>query len=100
MKVNFVCLEKPEWQIQVVDYKSPDKDERSRFSAKVNNNQLVVMQMSSVDDSLGDDLEMMTLCSGSLEKEVLPLLSSSFSTAMEACVMLYIDKIGNQVVYR
>lgn len=99
MKADFVCLEKPEWQIQVVDYKPPDKD-ISRFSAKVNSKQLVVMQMTSVDDSLGDDLEMMTLCSGSLETEILPLLSSSFSTAMEACVMLYIDKIGNQVVYR
>ena len=99
MKSNFVSLEKPEWQIEVVDYKPPDKD-ISRFAAKVNSNQLVVMQMTSVDDSLGDDLEMMTLCSGSLEKEILPLLSSSFSTAMEACVMLYIDKIGNQVVYR
>ena len=100
MKVNFVCLEKPEWQIQVVDYRIPKKDERSRFSAKVNSNQLVVMQMTSVDDSLGHDLEIMSLCSGTLETEILPLLSSSFSTAMEACVMLYIDKIDNQVVYR
>ena len=100
MKTDFVCLEKPEWQIQVVDYKPPDIDERSRFSAKVNNNQLMVMQMTSVDDSLGDNLEMMTMCSGYLETEILPLLTSSVTSATEACVMFYIDKIGHQVVYR
>ena len=100
MKLDFVSLEKPEWQIQVLDYKPPDKDERSRFSAKVNNNQLIVMQMTSVDDSLGHDLEMMTLCSGSLETEILPLLTSSVTSATEACVMFYIDKIGHQVMYR
>ena len=99
MKADFVCLEKPEWQIQVLDYKPPDKD-ISRFVAKVNSNQLVVMQMTSVDDSLGDDLEMMTLCSGSLETEILPLLTSSVTSATEACVMFYIDKIGHQVMYR
>ena len=101
MKVNFFSQEKPGWQIQVVDYKPPEKDERSRFAAKVNNNnQLVVMQMNSVDDSFGDDLEMMTLCSGYLETEILPLLTSSVTSATEACVMFYIDKIGHQVMYR
>ena len=100
MKSNFVSLEKPEWQIEVVDYKSPDIDERSRFAAKVNSNQVIVMQMTSVDDSLGDDLEMMILCSGSLETQILPLLTSSVTSATEACVMFYIEKIGNQVVYR
>ena len=100
MKVNFSSQEKPGWQIQVVDYKPPEKDERSRFAAKVNNNQLVVMQMNSVDDSLGHDLEMMTLCSGILETEILPLLTSSFTSATEACVMFYIDRIGHQVMYR
>ena len=96
----FVCLERPEWQIQVVDYKPPDKDERSRFVAKVNNNQLVVMKMTCVDDSLSDDLDMMTLCSGYLETEILPILTSSITSATEACVMFYIDKIGQQVMYR
>ena len=100
MKSNFVSLEKPEWQIEVVDYKSPDIDERSRFAAKVNSNQVIVMQMTSVDDSLGHDLEMMTLCSGYLETEILPLLTSSVTSATEACVMFYIDKIGHQVMYR
>ena len=100
MKVNFSSQEKPGWQIQVVDYKPPEKDERSRFAAKVNNNQLVVMQMNSVDDSLSDDLDMMTLCSGYLETEILPILTSSITSATEACVMFYIDKIGHQVMYR
>ena len=84
----------------MVDYKPPEKDERSRFAAKVNNNQLVVMQMNSVDDSLSDDLDMMTLCSGYLETEILPILTSSITSATEACVMFYIDKIGHQVMYR
>ena len=84
----------------MLDYKPPDIDERSRFVAKVNNNKLVVMHVTCVDDSLGDNLEMMTLCSGSLETEILPLLTSSVTSATEACVMFYIDKIGHQVMYR
>ena len=70
-----------------------------RCPALINDNQFVVMQMSSVDSSVGDDLDMMTLCSGSLETEILPLLSSNVFAA-EACVMLYIEKIGQHIVYR
>merc|ERR1719232_2051782 len=42
---------------------------------------------------------MMTLCTGSLETEILPLLTSSVF-ATEVCIMFYIEKIGKQVVYR
>ena len=83
MMLAFICLERPEWQIQVVDYKPPEKDERSRYPAKINKNQFVLMQMSSVDDGVGDDLEMMSPCPGSLETEILPLLTSSVTSATD-----------------
>ena len=99
MMLAFICLERPEWQIQVVNYKPPEKDERSRYPAKINKNQFVLMQMSSVDDGVGDDLEMMSPCPGSLETEILPLLTSNV-IATEVCTMFYIEKIGEQIVYR
>ena len=98
MFYKFICHENGH-QMNVKDYKVPANEETVRCPAKINDNQCVVMQMSSVDSSVGDDLDMMTLCSGSLETEILPLLSSNVFAA-EACVMLFIEKIGQQVVYR
>merc|ERR1719270_2339666 len=42
---------------------------------------------------------MMTLCTGSLETEILPLLTSNVF-ATEVCIMFYIERIGQQIVYR
>ena len=87
-------------QVKVSDtFKAPAKEETVRCPAQINDNQFVVMQMSSVDSSVGDDLDMMTLCTGSLETEILPLLTSNVF-ATEVCIMFYIEKIGQQVVYR
>ena len=98
MFYKFVCHENGH-QMNVKDYKAPTEKETVRFPAKINNNQFVVMQMSSVDSSVGDDLDMMTLCSGSLETEILPLLTSNVF-ATDVCIMFFIEKIGQHFVYR
>ena len=99
MMINrFICHENGH-QMNVKDYKVPAKEETVRCPALINDNQCVVMQMSSVDSSVGDDLDMMTLCTGSLETEILPLLTSNVF-ATEVCIMFYIEKIGLNVVYR
>ena len=98
MFYEFFCHENGH-QMNVKDYKVPAEEETVRCPALINDNQFVVMQMSSVDSSVGDDLDMMTLCTGSLETEILPLLTSNVFAA-EACVKFYIEKIGQQVVYR
>ena len=104
MKLEFVCLQNSDLKMKMIDYQPPEEAETVIYPVKINKNQLVMMQMTSVDDddSLGDDLEMMTPCFGSLETEILPLLTSSVSVTSptEACVMFYIDKIGQQVMYR
>ena len=95
---KFICNENGQ-QLKVQNYKLPDEDVVVRYPAVINDKKFVVMQMSSVDSSVGDDLDMMTLCTGSLETEILPLLTSSvFDT--EVCTMFYIEKIGQQIVYR
>ena len=81
------------------DYQPPKENDFVRCPALINDNQFVVMQMSSVDSSVGDDLDMMKLCSGSLETEILPLLTSNVF-ATDVCIMFYIEKIGQLVVYR
>ena len=98
MLYKFICHENGD-QMDVKDYKIPVKEETVRCPALINDTQLVVMQMSSVDSSVGDDLDMMSLCTGSLETEILPLLTSNV-IATEVCTMFYIEKIGQQIVYR
>ena len=100
MKLEFVCLQNSDLKMKMIDYQPPEEAETVIYPVKINKNQLVMMQMTSFDDSLGDDLEMMTPCFGSLETEILPLLTSSVTSATEACVMFYIDKIGHQIMYR
>ena len=90
---------KSDLQVQIQNFCPPTRDQSVRYPAMINDNQFVVMQMSSVDSSVGDDLDMMTLCTGSLETEILPLLTSSVF-ATEVCIMFYIEKIGQNVVYR
>ena len=98
MLYKFICHGNGD-QMDVKDYKIPVKEETVRCPALINDTRFVVMQMSSVDSSVGDDLDMMTLCTGSLETEILPLLTSNiFDT--EVCTMFYIEKIGQQIVYR
>ena len=98
MLSKFICNENGQ-QLKVQNYKLPDEDVVVRYPAVINDKKFVVMQMSSVDSSVGDDLDMMTLCTGSLETEILPLLTSNVF-ATEVCIMFYIEKIGQQVVYR
>merc|ERR1719450_1854904 len=85
--------------MNIKDFKSPTGNSTVRCPALINDTRLVVMQMSSVDSSVGDNLDMMTLCTGSLETEILPLLTSNVM-ATEVCTMFYIEKIGQQIVYR
>merc|ERR1719450_1371963 len=85
--------------MNIKDFKSPTGNSTVRCPALINDTRLVVMQMSSVDSSVGDNLDMMTLCTGSLETEILPLLTSSVF-ATEVCIMFYIEKIGQQIMYR
>ena len=90
---------KSDLQVQIQNFCPPTRDLSVRYPAMINDNQFVVMQMSSVDSSVGDDLDMMTLCTGSLETEILPLLTSSLF-ATEVCIMFYIEKNGQQIIYR
>ena len=102
MLSEFICKENPNLQFRILDYEHEQFNKckgSARYPAIMNDNQFVVMQMSSVDSSVGDDLDMMTLCTGSLETEILPLLTSSVF-ATEVCIMFYIEKIGQNVVYR
>ena len=98
MLSKFICNEN-DFKLNILDYEPPQQNDILRYPAMINNNQFVVMQMSSVDSSVGDDLDMMTLCTGSLETEILPLLTSSVF-ATEVCIMFYIEKIGQQIIYR
>ena len=95
---KFICYENDN-QMNIKDFKVPTKEETVRCPALINDKQCVVMQMSSVDISVGHDLDVMMLCTGSLETEILPLLTSNVSAA-EACIMLFIEKIGQNFVYR
>ena len=99
MLSEFISKENPTWSLKIQNYQPPEHSDIVRYPAIINDNQFVVMQMSSVDRSVGDDLDMMTLCTGSLETEILPLLTSNVSAA-EACIMLFIEKIGQNFVYR
>ena len=94
----FMCQENSNC-LKILNYVPPQSNQSTIYPALINDDQFVVMQMSSVDSSVGDDLDMMTLCTGSLETEILPLLTSSVF-ATEVCIMFYIEKIGKQVVYR
>ena len=96
---EFLCKDNSKLCMKIVDYHPSKVEETVRCPALINDTQLVVMQMSSVDSSVGDDLDMMSLCTGSLETEILPLLTSNV-IATEVCTMFYIEKIGEQIVYR
>ena len=76
---KFICYENDN-QMNIKDFKVPTKEETVRYPALINDKQCVVMQMSSVDISVGHDLDVMMLCTGSLETEILPLLTSNVST--------------------
>ena len=98
MMSKFICQENSSC-LKIFNFVPPQSNVSVTLPAMINDTQFVVMQMSSVDSSVGDDLDMMTLCSGSLETEILPLLTSNvFDT--EVCSMFYIEKIGQQIVYR
>ena len=99
MLSEFISKENPTWSLKIQNYQPPEHSDIVRYPAIINDNQFVVIQMSSVDRSVGDDLDMMTLCTGSLETEILPLLTSNVF-ATEVCIMFFIEKIGLNIVYR
>ena len=99
MLSEFISKENPTWSLKIQNYQPPEHSDIVRYPAMINDDQFVVMQMSSVDSSVGDNLDMMTLCTGSLETEILPLLTSSVF-ATEVCIMFYIEKFGDHILYR
>ena len=101
MLSKFICNENDN-QLEILDFLPPKQSDFVRCPALINNTQLVVMQMSSVDMMFNVDISsmnMMSLCTGSLETEILPLLTSNVF-ATEVCIMFYIEKMGQQIVYR
>ena len=88
-------------QIDILDYEPPDVGTNRRYPALISGNQVVVVQMSGVED-MGEskNLSMVTLCSGVLETEILPLLSQTEMSTSDICSMLYIENVNHNVVYR
>ena len=101
MLSKFTCAE-INTHIDIQDYEPPDVGTNSRYPALIDDNQMVVLQMSGVDDIENKDLNlsMVTLCPGVLETEILPLLSQTDMTTFNICSMFYIENVNHNIVYR
>ena len=71
-----------------------------RYQAVINDDRLAVLHLQSVGTKdTHQDVSQLSLCPGTLESEVLPLLSQSLSNTL-VCVMFLIEKLETGIVYR
>ena len=99
MLSRFICHEN-RTQINILDYEPPDVGTNKKYPALISGNKLVVVQMSGVEDIQNNDLNMVTICPGLLETEILPLLSQTEMTTSNFLSMFYIENVKHNVVYR
>ena len=71
-----------------------------RYKAVINDAQLAVLHLQTVDTEDTADVSQLSLCPGVLESEILPLLSQSQVSTTTACAMFLIEKLEEQIVYR
>ena len=107
MLTKFTCPLNQDY-IEILDYEPPEPGVSKMYPALINDSQLVVMKMSGVaDDNLVENdsstslLKInklkLNLCDGVLETE-LPL--GSYLSGFDIYKKIFIEKIGEQVVYR
>ena len=86
-------------RLSILDY--DESRTNVRYKAVINDAQLAVLHLQSVDTEDTSDVSQLSLCPGVLESEILPLLSQSqVSTTTTACLMFLIEKLEEQIVYR
>ena len=61
--------------------------------------ELMLLQLTSLASAPGDSGSGLSLCAGSPERDILPVLASGLGVT-EVCTMFYIERCGGQVVYR
>ena len=95
MLTHFTCILK-----QDKDEPPINPGDSRMYPAKINDNQLVVMKIVGVGDD--EDISLVNLCDGLLESEALSLLSSSShdSASVHFNSLVYIEKVGQHVIYR
>ena len=99
MLSRFICHES-RTQINILDYEPPDVGTNKKYPALISGNKLVVVQMSGVEDIQNNDLNMVTICPGLMETEILPLLSQTEMKISNFLSMFYIENVKHNVVYR
>ena len=105
MLTKFICPITQD-HIEILDYDPPEADESKLYPALINDNQLVVLKMTGVDSNVLDsDTSLLkinkfkfNICEGVLETELLSLTEHQNSSDINSFV--YIEKLGQQVVYR
>ena len=105
MLKKFICPLTQD-HIEILDFNPPEADDSKLYPAMINDNQLVVLKMTGVDSNVLDsDTSLLkinkfkfNICEGVLETELLSLTEHQNSSDINTIV--YIEKHGQQVVYR
>merc|ERR1712020_759380 len=71
-----------------------------RYKTVINDAQLAVLHLQTVDTEDTPDVSQLSLCPGVLESEILPLLSQSQVSTTTLCAMFLIEKLETGFVYR
>ena len=86
-------------RLSILDY--DESRTNVRYKAIINDDQLAVLHLQSVGTKdTHQDVSQLSLCPGTLESEVLPLLSQSSLSTTTVCAMFLIEKLEEQIVYR
>ena len=85
-------------RLSILDY--DESRTNVRYQAVINDDRLAVLHLQSVGTKdTHQDVSQLSLCPGTLESEVLPLLSRSFSNSL-ACSLFLIEKVEERFIYR
>ena len=92
--------------IEILDFDPPEADDSKLYPALINDNQLAVIKMTGVyRDALDSDTSLLkinkfkfNICEGVLETELLSL--TEHQNSLDINTIVYIEKHGQQVVYR
>ena len=86
--------------LRILGYDETKINNNVRYKAVINDDQLAVLHLQSVDTKDTSDVSELSLCPGVLESEVLHLLSQSPVSNTLVCVMFLIEKLQTDIVYR
>ena len=84
--------------IEILDFNPPEADESKLYPAMINDNQLLVLKMTGVSRDVLDSVSVYNICEGVLETELLSL--TEHQNSLDINTIVYIEKLGQQVVYR